>query len=77
MRSLSFMNQLAIGVPDRPKTPAALGWLSGMRPLPEKAVMRPWAMTIDSSEPARVQTVAQIRAVRKLVDAVHDRIRGE
>ncbi len=32
------MNQLAIGVPERPSTPAALGWVSGISPLPLKVV---------------------------------------
>ena len=38
IRSHSFINQLAIGVPERPKTPAAKGWLSGICPLALKVV---------------------------------------
>ena len=33
IRSASFMNQLAIGVPERPSTPAAFGWASGIKAL--------------------------------------------
>ncbi len=32
------MNQLAIGVPDRPRTPAASGWLSAICPFPLNVV---------------------------------------
>ena len=35
------MNQLAIGVPERPSTPAAHGWLSGIRPFALEGGQRP------------------------------------
>ncbi len=38
-QSLSFMNQLAIGVPLRPSTPQASGWRSGMSPFALKVVI--------------------------------------
>ena len=37
-RSASFMNQLAMGVPERPSTPQASGWRSPISPLPLKVV---------------------------------------
>ena len=38
-QSASFINQLAMGVPLRPSTPPARGWLSGIWPLALKVVM--------------------------------------
>jgi hypothetical protein len=37
-RSASFMNQLAMGVPLRPRTPQPSGWWSETRPLPSRVV---------------------------------------
>ena len=38
IKSASFMNHEAIDVPERPRTPQAKGWLSGISPLPLKVV---------------------------------------
>ena len=54
IRSASFMNQLAMGVPERPSTPPACGCVSAIRPFPLKVVT-----TTAPMRSARVMTASR------------------